>query len=46
MLNFWLGHLVDGGQFECEEYYGVGQAGGYVQMPEHWLGECESLEKF
>ena len=46
MLNFRAGHLVAGGDFECEECMGVGQAGGVVQTPEHWLGECEVLEDY
>ena len=46
MLNFRAGHLVAGGDFECEECVGVGQASGVVQTPEHWLGECEVLEDY
>ena len=46
MLNFRSGHLVPGGDFECEECQGVGQEGGVVQIPEHWLGECEVLDRF
>ena len=46
MLNYRTGYLVVGGDFECEECIGVGQAGGVVQTPEHWLGECKVLEDF
>ena len=46
MLNFWSGHLIEGGNFECEECFNVGQEGGVVQTPEHWLGEWEILEDY
>ena len=46
MPNFRAGHLVAGGDFECKECVGVGQAGEVVQTPEHWLGECEVLEDY
>ena len=46
MLNFRSGHLVEGGEFECEECLNVGREGGLVQTPEHWLGECEVLGDF
>ena len=46
MLNFRSGHLIIGGCFDCEECHNVGQEGGCVQMPEHWIGECEVLGEF
>ena len=46
MLNFCSGHLVVGGERLCEACENVDRAGGEVQMPEHWLRECEVLGDF